>query len=832
MTTNSTDLYSNIAVPYESCIVRANIPIFGQAHGTNFKEYRVEYGEGSNPANWITIATSTTPQTKDVTPADLDDSSDITIHGNLATWDTGLTNYVYLPSHPKNHPINLNGTYTVRLVVTGKDGSEVEDRVTVTVANVIPNAWGGLVRSKDDRAVLSVPEQAIMDSFRLISIQPTDEPPDVSSTGRKLIGKVFEVREPGERFTKEAELRLGFNHGELGGTDPNRLSIYGYDADTKTWEYLPSARRAGENAVFTKLRKLHPYYALMASEMLAEGLSLEPVPGTETDPRNVRAVHQSEPYLVRNTFEDGLGEWSNRDHEIGAEVAFDNTATYDGTLALKITNTDAGGNFAVNMVSTPFDARDYPIVQFDYRIPQGVKTNLLVKVAGRWYDVRFTDDSKELAGKRVNIAHIGDIQGVRTDDQWHTARFNLYDMLRTKTGNTLVEQMIMADWDVGGFMKLQFGHNAKGATYYVDNFSISREVRAGLRLDDESILVDHFNQKKESNALGGVTGLFTDGHTGRAKTGFSDDSAAGRGYALRLSYDVADSGSYAGYISSLDNLDVREYQTLTLSVKGEANNQDLWVGLKDAAGHESKVSLRQHLQGRFPTAWSKVEIPLTAFTGVTDWSSIENSSLSFQNGDRNRGVVLVDDLQFHKQLAHLSVDNFERADERNALGREHYTVASGAVAINGEHASDSSNGIYRLSYGGNIGEIKAYASDVFSFAQWQTELGGVDCSHCGTVSFRIRGATGGEQPNLYLDDGSFRWGVNIEDYAEVTTDWQEVTIPLSVFAEYGVDLTHLAELQFVFEWEKMSGTIYLDDIQFGAPAQGRQPTNILTWYSE
>ena len=55
----------------------------------------------------------------------------------------------------------------------------------------------------------------------------------------------------------------------------------------------------------------------------------------------------------------------------------------------------------------------------------------------------------------------------------------------------------------------------------------------------------------------------------------------------------------------------------------------------------------------------------------------------------------------------------------------------------------------------------------------------------------------------------------IADNAKITTEWQRVEIPLSAFANYGVDLTHLAELRLAFEWEWMSGTVYLDDVQFG-----------------
>ena len=47
-----------------------------------------------------------------------------------------------------------------------------------------------------------------------------------------------------------------------------------------------------------------------------------------------------------------------------------------------------------------------------------------------------------------------------------------------------------------------------------------------------------------------------------------------------------------------------------------------------------------------------------------------------------------------------------------------------------------------------------------------------------------------------------------------TAGWQPVRIPLSAFAEGGVDLTHLIWFQIVFEWGNMSGTIYIDDIRF------------------
>ncbi|MDY6853596.1 MAG: hypothetical protein SWO11_02645 [Thermodesulfobacteriota bacterium] len=218
----------------------------------------MEYGEGREPSDWINIATSTIPQTKKVTPADMDDSTDLTIQGNLTTWDTGLKNYLYLPSHPKDHPINLKGAYTIRLVVTGKDGSTVEDRVTVDVANVIPNAWGGSVKSKDGRVVLTVTEQAIMDSFRLILIEANNDQVD-SPSERQVIGNIYEVREPDEQFTKEALLQIAYHKDEISIANQNQLGIYGFNSKTKEWEYIDSKRDENENTVIAKVRKLHSH---------------------------------------------------------------------------------------------------------------------------------------------------------------------------------------------------------------------------------------------------------------------------------------------------------------------------------------------------------------------------------------------------------------------------------------------------------------------------------------------------------------------------------------------------------------------------------------------
>jgi len=54
--------------------------------------------------------------------------------------------------------------------------------------------------------------------------------------------------------------------------------------------------------------------------------------------------------------------------------------------------------------------------------------------------------------------------------------------------------------------------------------------------------------------------------------------------------------------------------------------------------------------------------------------------------------------------------------------------------------------------------------------------------------------------------------VRAKEPPPITTSWQEIRIPLEKFK--GVDLSHLEAIQVVFEWEEMSGTIYIPEIYF------------------
>ncbi|MBM3332303.1 hypothetical protein FJY68_10745 [candidate division WOR-3 bacterium] len=806
------NLVARVAIPESGSLLRSDIPIFGLAAGKHFRAYRAEYGNGPSPVRWELIDSSSLSQST----CEMDAASvqllqgDVDVRGNLATWNTGLTEFEHLPWHPENDTIDLNGTYTIRLVVYGKDGDSVEDRVTCEVGRVIPQCLGGYAISTDKKVRMVFPEQSVTEAFRLFAIKPAESVPAIP-TAHRQVGDVYEFREPGDKFTKDVSLEFEYSESDVAGLDLNGLGIYTYDWTRNLWQYLPTARKEGERKLVTPIHGLtakRALYAVLSSQSPAERSIAwaAPAPNAQQKP-----VADSLGRLVWNTFEDGSGEWSNRDGEVGATVTRDSTTARRGRYSMKLTNSGRDGNFACNVCTTPFDAREFPIVEFDYRIPTDVKINFLAKVADRWYDIRFTDDPKDLKYKNVNITDIGAIEGVLPDDQWRHASFNLYDMLRTKTANYVVDELILADWNVSGFMKLDFGENRQGAALSVDNFTVRRDAKKAA--SPSFVVVDSFDRVEDVNSLGGTTGAFWD-EMGKAVLRLSHERGKW-GKAVRFSWDVTPSGSYTGYWSQLGKLDAREFGALTFWVKGVVGSSDFQVGLKDGRGNESKVSVRKYLARGIDNNWQKVAIPLTAFAKLTDWGDLANATFAFENlAGAGEGTAVIDQLQFERDVDLSRIDDFEAEDSFNLVGGRRFTFTHGAGAIGAErdtkHARPGSSACYRVSFGGNIG--KDFGGGDFSYAAWNVQMRGVDASQYRNLIFYASGEKGGEKPNIYLTDGTMRECVDIEKYCPLTTAMQKVTVPLEDFARKGVDLTHLDELQFVFEWTEMSGTIFVDDI--------------------
>ncbi|HEY3498678.1 MAG TPA: S8 family serine peptidase [Polyangiaceae bacterium] len=101
----SPPLSALIGGPFGTLDTAGNVAVTGSAEGPGFANYRLEVGAGDNPANFVLLASSTTPVSS----------------GTLGAWDTNSF---------------VDGPYTLRLEATTASGAVYEDRQPVTLERV------------------------------------------------------------------------------------------------------------------------------------------------------------------------------------------------------------------------------------------------------------------------------------------------------------------------------------------------------------------------------------------------------------------------------------------------------------------------------------------------------------------------------------------------------------------------------------------------------------------------------------------------------------------------------------------------------------------------
>ena len=122
----------------------------------------------------------------------------------------------------------------------------------------------------------------------------------------------------------------------------------------------------------------------------------------------------------------------------------------------------SGGTYGLYLRSAGYDPAQYPWISFDYRIPAGVPVYLHVYATGGWRSVTIT-------GKSRSYSALGAVPGIKADDQWHTAVFNLYDWLKKaqpKSNKLVVHYIVLSNM------------GAARKSLYLDNFQIFGPTQA------------------------------------------------------------------------------------------------------------------------------------------------------------------------------------------------------------------------------------------------------------------------------------------------------------------------------------------------------------------
>ena len=293
-------LKARMSFPFDRALVRANVPVFGVAWAKEFDSYRLEFGEGREPKEWVLIHQSRQPRASDPFAEDrVVWSKDWGFpKGNLGTWETGLDEYAY----GQKFKHNLRGEHTLRLTVRDQQGRTAQHAILVTVARALMNAHGGYGQSPDEVVRFDVPANSLDEAFKLVSILPTDQPP--APRRQVLLSKMYELRPPGLELIRPATLSFKFAPSDLDKKRvgrkpiaPGQVAIHAYDPVDQRWRPLPTKVDVEQATARTSVRlvtRYLAYYALLADVIRPPRPRLAKLP-TRTHSRRLTVKGAGEP---------------------------------------------------------------------------------------------------------------------------------------------------------------------------------------------------------------------------------------------------------------------------------------------------------------------------------------------------------------------------------------------------------------------------------------------------------------------------------------------------------------------------------------------------------
>jgi hypothetical protein len=327
------------------------------------------------------------------------------------------------------------------------------------------------------------------------------------------------------------------------------------------------------------------------------------------------------------------------------------------------------------------------------------------------------------------------------------------------------------------------------------------------RVDDRAgLLVDDFAGEALRNRLNGSNGIFNNQTAGGRLSTYQAN------HELILAYDVREANQFAGYFTNLPSIDGRAYTTLDLLVQGANGGEQVRVGLRNAQGVEKYVSIGDLLPGSMTANWQWVQIPLRNLAPQMDLSALTSVSFFFANSDGNsQGRLYVKEIRFTTLGAPLVIDNFDDATlESNGQLEGYWTTAPNstlaATLVVGD-AQKATGSALQLQY--TIGAN--------GYAIWNSSLKQPAVSPDSVLTFWVKGGSQAVPANLYLTSANGRAHVALKDDVSWNNQWQRVEIPVHAFVGQGFDLNSLTGLQVAFEFAQGNGTLWLDQIQIGAP---------------
>jgi hypothetical protein len=176
--------------------------------------------------------------------------------------------------------------------------------------------------------------------------------------------------------------------------------------------------------------------------------------------------------LFANDFEQSW-EGLSAVQEKRTVLALDPTTSSSGKVSLKVTNTQSGNDLAIRLVGSRFNARQTPLLRFDYCFPPGLKLNVYAQIQRAKHAIVLTGEEAPVEGAAV----LGRIPNAVADGRWHTAEFNLREGLQAAYPNARelwVDQLLLANFEPSlYYASAGLGGTPWGVSFHLDRFSLS-----------------------------------------------------------------------------------------------------------------------------------------------------------------------------------------------------------------------------------------------------------------------------------------------------------------------------------------------------------------------
>lgn len=356
------------------------------------------------------------------------------------------------------------------------------------------------------------------------------------------------------------------------------------------------------------------------------------------------------------------------------------------------------------------------------------------------------------------------------------------------------------------------------ALLLVSLFNFTIAFAQDIPSPDKHIIVDDFEDGQlNENAIGGIAGCYAN----NVNNHLCQVVFEGNHGVLEMQYDVPNlADSFAIYSSELLSLSVSSFDAVWISIRGSQGNEPIALEIKDCgppeSSHYAKVPLNDFLStGILSDTWRAVVVPLSAFSEITDWSCIERLNV-LASGQlfSGAGTIYIDDLRILTD--HLLLDSFTDKAWDNELDAESgFWSAPGTQNITFTYTYPDENLVLNW-------DTRIISDAVEQATYWTSLRGSAALSGKDVLQFTIRGATGGEQIAVQLQDcgldGNPKFPkVLIGDYLidGITQQEQTVQIPISAFAD-GIDVNCIEHISFYVSGDptlnSQSGQVTIDNL--------------------